>query len=300
MMAEHSPDVLCRITMNHRCAYCSPSCLSILGWQPEEMMLRFPAELLHPEDALDVPTARNLGDPSLSSEPSILRVRRKDGEYAWLEVNSSLMRDRVTRAPWQVLLSMRDVGKRRLAQQRLQALAMTDALTGLGNRRAFAQALEHEWGRARREKSEVSLLMLDVDNFKGVNDRYGHAVGDQCLCAIAATLSSVGRRSGDLAARYGGEEFALLLPATDAEGAARVAEQVRAAIEGLSLPHIQNRDHGYVVTVSVGAATAVLRPGSRSADFSSLLKAADSALYKAKQQGRNQVETALLTTELYS
>jgi diguanylate cyclase (GGDEF)-like protein len=185
---------------------------------------------------------------------------------------------------------MRDVTKRELLTRQLESMALTDPLTNLGNRRAFAQALEHEWGRARRQKADISLLMLDVDNFKGINDKYGHLVGDDCLSAIASIIASAGRRAGDMAARYGGEEFALILPSTDAEGAGEVAEHLRAAIKNLKLPHIQNPDHDSVVTVSVGAATALLSAVASSVGPSSLLRAADLALYKAKQQGRNRVE----------
>jgi diguanylate cyclase (GGDEF)-like protein/PAS domain S-box-containing protein len=296
-MAENSADVLCRVTPSRHCTYCSPSSMRVLGWEPEEMLVYFPKDLIHPSDAQGAKQVheRHLRDEGQNDSPHTMRVRKKDGSYTWLEVSSSLMRDEVTRAPWQILLSMRDVSKRRLLEQQLEALALTDPLTDLGNRRAFTWALEHEWRRVRRERGEISLLMLDADNFKGINDTYGHDTGDECLCAIAETIRAIGRRSGDMAARYGGEEFALILPATDAEGAAKVAEQLRVAIKALKLPHSMNRAHGSVVTVSVGAATAVLGSGGdRSSGPASLLKAADAALYRAKQEGRNRVETALL------
>ncbi len=296
-MAENSVDVLCRVTPSGHCIYCSPSSLRVLGWRPEEMLLYFPNDLIHPKDARGAKLAheRTLSDEGRDDLPNTMRVRKRDGSYTWLEVSFSLMRDEGTKAPWQLLLNMRDVSKRRLVEQQLEALALSDPLTGLGNRRAFTWALEHEWRRARREGSEISLLMLDADNFKGINDTYGHDIGDECLCAIAETIRAVGRRSGDLAARYGGEEFALILPATDAEGAAIVAEHLRISIKALNLPHSLNREHDSVVTVSVGAATAVLGlGGDRPTNPSGLLKAADAALYKAKQDGRNRVETALL------
>jgi diguanylate cyclase (GGDEF)-like protein/PAS domain S-box-containing protein len=296
-MAESSMDVLCRVTPGGHCTYCSPSSLRVLGWHPEEMLVYFPKDLIHPGDAPGAKLAheRHLSEEGRNDQPSTMRVRKKDGNYTWLEVSASLIRDEVTHAPWQVLLNMRDVSKRRLLEQQLEALALTDPLTSLGNRRAFTWALEHEWRRARREEGEISLLMLDADNFKGLNDTYGHEIGDECLCAIAETIRAVGRRSGDLAARYGGEEFALILPATDAEGAAKVAEQLRIAIKALNLPHSLNQEHGSVVTVSVGAATAVLgKGGDRPTGPGGLLKAADAALYKAKQEGRNRVESALL------
>jgi diguanylate cyclase (GGDEF)-like protein/PAS domain S-box-containing protein len=296
MMARHSPDVLCCLSFNRQCIYCSPSSLRVLGWSPDEMLLYFPNDLIHARNARGVEAShqQHVSDQVHNDGHRAIRVRRKDGSYAWLEVTSSLMRRERTNAPWKVLLNMRDVSKRELLTRQLESMALTDPLTNLGNRRAFAQALEHEWGRARRHKNEISLLMLDVDNFKAINDTYGHLVGDEHLSAIASTIASAGRRAGDMAARYGGEEFVLILPSTDGEGAAEVAEHLRAAIKDLKLPHIHNPDHDSVLTVSVGAATALLSVVASSVGPSSLLRAADQALYRAKQRGRNRVETTSL------
>lgn len=296
-MVENSLDVLCLVAPGGNCTYCSPSSLRVLGWDPEEMLVRFPKHLIHPSDAQGAKLSheRHLSGNGGDDLPNEMRVRKKDGNYSWFEVTSSLIRDKVTNAPWQVLLNMRDISSRRLLEQQLEALALTDPLTGLGNRRAFTWALEHEWRRACREQGEISLLMLDADNFKGINDTYGHDTGDECLCAIAETIRAVGRRPGDMAARYGGEEFTLILPATDAEGAAEVAEQLRVEIKALNLPHSLNHEHGLVVTVSVGAATAVLGGGGDDPRYpAGLLKAAVAALYRAKQEGRNRVERALI------
>lgn len=296
MMAEQSTDILCRMTLSMRCVYCSPASLPVLGWTSDEMLVRFPDGLVHREDlgAVRAVHKRHAEGHGAQDGPATMRVRKKDTTYAWLEVNSSLMRDEGTGEPWQVLLNMRDIGKRIQLEQHLGALALTDPLTALGNRRAFDLALDQEWRRARREQSEVSLLLVDIDHFKGINDGYGHVVGDDCLRAIAATIASAGRRPGDMAARYGGEEFALILPATGEEGALGIAEGLRVAIKDLRLPHLRNSEHDSVVTVSIGSATAVLRPGSDSTTPLSLLRAADEALYKAKQEGRNRVEARLL------
>ncbi len=296
LMADSSLDVLCRVTLvEMRCTYCSPSALRVLGWTPEEMLHRFPEDLIHPEEvaAVQQAHARYVGNET-NSVPDSMRLRKKDGSYALLEVHACIMHDPVSKAPWQVLLNMRDVSVHRSRQVQLEALAATDPLTGLGNRRTFDSALDQEWRRALREQSPLSLLMIDVDAFKGINDTYGHPAGDDYLRVIAETISSSVRRPADMVSRYGGEEFALILPATGAAGAAEVAEQLRLAICELRLPHVLNPDHESVVTVSIGAATAMMRSGLESATSANLLRAADSALYKAKQGGRNRVETSVL------
>jgi diguanylate cyclase (GGDEF)-like protein len=166
----------------------------------------------------------------------------------------------------------------------LDRLATSDGLTGIANRRSFDETLDAEWLRANRDGTELSLLMLDVDWFKGFNDRYGHRAGDDCLRAVAAAMRGALLRPADFAARYGGEEFVVLLAGTDAAGAATIAERVRDTVEATAVPH-ERSIFGHV-TVSIGAATACPRTGSRPQD---LIDAADQALYRAKAAGRNRV-----------
>jgi len=174
---------------------------------------------------------------------------------------------------------------------KLARVAREDGLTGLANRRAFDEALESEWRRGQRDRAPVSLSLIDLDFFKTYNDRYGHVRGDECLRAVAVAVGSRARRPADLAARYGGEEIALLLPGNTAEGSRAVGEGVRRTIESLALPHEARSDGTAIVTASVGVAT--LTPAL--ADESRvLIEAADAALYRAKQRGRNRVVHALL------
>ncbi len=169
--------------------------------------------------------------------------------------------------------------------ERLKQLSRSDGLTGLFNRRHFQEYYQHVWERAQYDQSPVSVLMIDVDHFKKYNDRYGHPAGDECLRQVASVLEAQVRRPGDLVARYGGEEFIAVLPNTDADAAAAVAERVRQAIGALNMRHEASPTHP-VVTLSVGVASC-------QADFllksTALLTASDEALYQAKNTGRNRV-----------
>ncbi len=120
----------------------------------------------------------------------------------------------------------------------LENLSSTDGLTGIFNRRRFDETLDREWRRANRNQSPLSLILMDIDLFKPFNDHYGHVAGDECLRRLAQVLPGCLRRASDLAARYGGEEFACLLPDTDADGADKVAGNVRDAVNELNIPHL--------------------------------------------------------------
>ncbi|OHC62847.1 MAG: diguanylate cyclase response regulator [Rhodocyclales bacterium GWA2_65_20] len=167
----------------------------------------------------------------------------------------------------------------------LQRLTTLDPLTGIDNRRRFDDYLAVEWCRAAREEHVLSLIMIDIDHFKRVNDRQGHALGDRCLAKVAATLQASVMRPGDLVARYGGEEFVCVLPGTDIAGAGQLAERMRAAIEALAIIHGDSPVAAHV-TVSLGVAAALPHAATT---ISGLIEAADLALYEAKRSGRNRV-----------
>jgi diguanylate cyclase (GGDEF)-like protein len=170
------------------------------------------------------------------------------------------------------------------SNRKLTALSSTDGLTSLANRRSFDEVLEREWARAKRKSEPLTLAMIDVDFFKPYNDLYGHQQGDDCLRSVAGVLATTIKRGTDLAARYGGEEFAFIAPATCAADAMAMAEEVRAALEALALPH-QKAPLGYV-TVSIGVSVMVPIDAQEAA---LLLRSADQALYRAKSTGRNRV-----------
>jgi diguanylate cyclase (GGDEF)-like protein len=182
------------------------------------------------------------------------------------------------------LFLAREISRRAQAEDKLEELAITDALTGLRNRRKFDTEIDAEWRRAARQKTPLALLLIDADRFKAYNDTYGHLAGDQVLVGIAICISDSVRRAGDCTARYGGEEFAVLLPGCAAAGAVKVAETIRLKVEQWS-------DGATVNTVSIGVASLTPTAGM---EWPQLMEFADKALYAAKAGGRNQSVLATL------
>lgn len=185
----------------------------------------------------------------------------------------------------------------------LDKLAYLDALTEIPNRRRFDEVLKNEFSRAKRNGTALSLGMVDVDFFKQYNDHYGHAMGDRALYRIASALVSILKRPADVVARYGGEEFALILPETDRQSSRQVAEMARKAVLNEKIPHIDSTVFPHI-SVSIGMATLkfplhhALNIPAETAEIPAsdtefnpevLLEMADQNLYRAKQNGRNQV-----------
>lgn len=170
------------------------------------------------------------------------------------------------------------------ANRELQRLSVLDDLTQVANRRRFDEALNDEWQRLSRDREPLSLIFCDIDYFKLYNDTYGHQAGDDCLRAVADTISANCQRPGDFVARYGGEEFIVILPNTEAEGAVHLAEDIREEIGRLKIPHMRSQVSRYI-TLSLGVSCVF-----PCADITpeSLIGAADKALYEAKNQGRNR------------
>jgi len=183
---------------------------------------------------------------------------------------------------------MRERKLERIVDERtiqLQRLARYDGLTDLANHRTFYETYQKEWAVAGRDKKPLSLITADIDFFKPYNDTLGHQEGDECLRKVAMTIRSQVKRPADLAARTGGEEFFILLPGTEKDGALAMAENIRAAIAALAIPHPAS-PIADVVTVSLGVATMVPPPLTESSQF---ITRADQALYNAKHQGRDRI-----------
>lgn len=174
----------------------------------------------------------------------------------------------------------------RKANRTLDRVSRVDALTQVANRRHFDQFIQHVWQRAKGDEALVTVLMLDVDCFKGYNDYWGHLKGDECLIAVAKAMYKSLRKPGDLVARYGGEEFIAVLNKTDINQGMEAAERIRKAVQNLRIEHPASTASAWV-TVSVGVAT--LRANTPNTSQQTLVAMADKALYEAKNSGRNRV-----------
>jgi diguanylate cyclase (GGDEF)-like protein/PAS domain S-box-containing protein len=276
-----------RIGLDERILYASPACLRVLGWSPEQITGTPALAGVNPEDLPHVQeTVRDLKLGEIEETKLIYRTRHHDGGEIWLETALRATRDNVTGRISGVVAISRDMTEHKDLEARLSNLASQDGLTGIANRRHFDERLQTEWRRAAGDETPLSLLMVDVDNFKKFNDQYGHQAGDACLKAVAQAIAAEARRPGDLAARYGGEEFVLLLPNTDEIGCASVAARLSESLAALNIPHALNPPSKRV-TISAGGATGW--PGAESANnHPSLIAAADRALYAAKHAGRDR------------
>ncbi len=264
---------------------CNPQILSMLGYTEKDLIGRNVSSLVHADDYQVVPS--QLG--KLHSGETIQIERRLQtisGIYLLCEESGKKLKDNL------IILLYRDITERKIAEmaleranQALDRLAHIDGLTHVANRRRFDKVLETEWLRMYRDKKSLSLILADVDYFKQYNDLYGHQKGDDCLVRIAAELTSVIHRPGDLVARYGGEEFVIVLPDTDNAGCRKIAFAMNKKIETLQIAHGDSSVSPYV-TISLGVAT--LTPDSAD-NWPNLISLADKALYLAKNEGRNRV-----------
>jgi diguanylate cyclase (GGDEF)-like protein/PAS domain S-box-containing protein len=300
LLAEHSGDVVALNDLDGTRCYVSPASARVLGWRPEELLGRNAREFVHPDDLtwIDAGLAA-LADGDAGASVTY-RHRRPDGSWLWVEGHCRA--HATLEGVCGYVAVIRDANERKRAEtellaayERMEAMAWTDGLTGVANRRRFEEVLVTEWWRCARETTPLSVVTFDVDHFKRFNDQYGHPLGDACLRDVAAVLAAMSRRPGDLAARIGGEEFALLMPGTNEAGAETIAERLRQAVQEQAIPHAGNQPVG-VVTISIGVATAWPLPEQPDADTNqernALLSAADRALYVAKREGRNRVAVA--------
>jgi diguanylate cyclase (GGDEF)-like protein/PAS domain S-box-containing protein len=261
--------------------FVSPSWERQLGHHPAVVVGRSFQEFMHVGDIPRFATAlaQIVADPTADAAAEC-RIQSTAGEWLWFECSLSSVFDS-DGGVVEYVGNASDITARRLDVDRLQTMAMTDELTSIGNRRQFLATAATEFGRARRHGHELSLLLIDVDHLKTVNDSLGHAAGDLALQFVAEVCASIGR-GADAAGRLGGDEFGLLLPHSEAVAAFEVGERLRRRIENESAAG--SRPDAVQLTVSIGVSD--MRPDD--IDYTGMLTRADRALYRAKQTGRNR------------
>lgn len=276
-------------------AYIGPQIETLLGWpQGSWLSANDWAERMHPEDREWVVNFCVAQSQSGLDHEADYRALTRDGRYVWIRDVVHVLRNAAGEVEALVGF-MFDISERKQTEQKLlqlqkqlEELSYQDGLTGVANRRMFDNRLQMEWSNAQRNSLPLSLILLDIDYFKQYNDHYGHVRGDDCLKSVGQALSGAAVRPRDLLARYGGEEFVLLLPETDAQAAAQVAERCRQLIREQNIQHAHSQV-APLLTISLGVGTLVPGPFDQPEAF---LERVDSLLYKAKHQGRDQAVLA--------
>ena len=277
-LVQHSSDVILIIKTDGTIRFVSPSATQVFGYDPATMLRQTVSELLHPDDRERAATFfRDAAKAPGVTGPVELRFRQPDGSWLHAEIlATNLLRDASVKG---IVLNTRDVSERKRLEEQLTHQAFHDPLTGLANRALFRDRVSHALALAQRRGHPITVLFLDLDDFKMVNDSLGHAEGDRLLIAAAERFLSCAR-STDTVARLGGDEFAILIEG--AEGREGLLERLTAAmVHSFSLSGNQVR-----VTASIGVAAAV---GGESAD--DLLRNADVAMYEAKRHGKGRSAT---------
>jgi len=284
LLADNIADVVILLDRNGALLFVSQSVEPVLGLKPGDLIGRPCFDFVHPEDLGAVMAATaELTDWTIT-KTVVFRTYRADGSMAWIEINFKLagVDDDETRV--EVVGVLRDVTRRKMMEEELNALnarlaelATTDGLTGLANRRTFDAALRREFGHRTR----MSVVMLDIDNFKGFNDSLGHQAGDACLKRVADVIADATHNTSGLAARYGGEEFAIILPEVSEQDALKVAEAIRLTVRSLNIANPASSRGA--LSISLGIAGKTPSTGNENL----LVGDADVALYEAKRRGRN-------------
>ncbi len=283
IMLDSISNGIIEIDQNKRIIYANPSALRFFSMPPETLLGSYVSRIFQSDT--DASFSSLINDSASTGDPI--------GRHIRMTIHNRLLdvsvvpsnHDRNTQVIVLEDITLREKAQMDLleANNKLEILSRIDGLTNVYNRRHFDQVLHQEWGRLKREKGELALLLCDVDYFKGFNDTYGHLGGDQCLKDIARTIDSTLLRPSDMTARYGGDEFVIILPNTRLEGAMHLAENVRDNVSRLQIRHEKSpvADH---VTLTIGASSGFPDDALPEDKFIWL---ADKALYEAKNKGRN-------------
>ena len=288
LIVDSMDEGLMMIEANGRIQYANPACDRYLGYGPGELAGRSVQDLLAPAVAQEYLAffRRHAAHPGSSGQPGgrgarEVLIRQRDGILRAMDLTLTPMGGE---QPLFIAL-LHDITHHKQSETALQRAALLDPLTKIANRRHFDAFLEKEWQRAIRSSQPLSLVVLDVDHFKGYNDSLGHVAGDACLQQVAMALQSHALRATDLAARFGGEEFVLLFGETGFDAACAIGEAIRAHIESLNIPNPRSTTSPWV-TASLGIATIV---PTACDDMLKFFVCADRAMYAVKEAGRNGV-----------
>lgn len=296
LLADNIADIVILLDGRGVLLYVSPSVEPILGLRGNDLIGKSCFDLVHRDDRERVmASTAKLNEPD-STNTVAFRIARVDGSVAWVEINFKLASEWNDDEKTKFVGVLRDVTQRKMMEDelnslngRLAQLATTDGLTGLSNRRTFDGFLHREYSA----QDTLSVLLFDIDHFKGYNDTFGHQAGDECLKAVAKAIADATSNTSGMSARYGGEEFVIILPNVPEASALRVAEAVRLTVRSLGIPNPASH-RGYV-TVSVGVSSKT----GATLDEAMLVGDADLALYEAKRLGRNQSFAASSLTHAF-
>lgn len=295
---ENSANGMAIVSMAGRWLKVNQVLCEIVGYPETELLNTTFQALTHPDDLTeDLTLVEALKQGEIRSYNLEKRYIHKAGHVVWVLLSVSLVKDAEGR-PLYFISQIEDITARKKgeedlykakleadqARERAELLARTDYLTGLLNRRAFAERFEAEAGRISRERTQVSLIMADIDRFKLINDTFGHQAGDTVLREFSACLSEI-CRSYDFLGRHGGEEFVICLPSTNNEQALQIAERMRSAVEQLTIV-IPELEQAIRITASFGVTTS---QAGLPETLHTLITKADNAMYQAKAEGRNRV-----------
>lgn len=295
-LLESTKAIPWRIDWNtQKFTYIGPQIEELLGWKRDSWLgINDWVERMHPDDRDRVVSFCVAQSQSGVDHEADYRAMTRDNGYVWIRDVVHVVRNEAGNVD-ALIGFMFDISERKKnedellrLQRELEALSYRDGLTNASNRRMFETMFEREWGAARRSQQPLSLVLLDIDFFKEYNDALGHIAGDDCLREVARVLLKVtARRPRDLVSRYGGEEFAVLLPETDGAAAQLLAEACRKAVQEAAILHPRSKTAPHI-TVSLGVSSIVPQEGDSAKAF---LNDVDKLLYKAKELGRNRVQS---------
>ena len=279
---ERAPIGMALVALDGRLMRVNQALCAIIGYTARELVTKTFQELTHPDDLdADLELARQLLAGQIQEYQIEKRYIDANGRHVWINLSGTLVRDGHGE-PRHFIAQVQDIADRKRLEDRLRDLADHDSLTGLRNRRVFEEALLIQVGRCQRYGEHAALVMIDLDDFKAVNDTHGHRAGDRLLKAVAAAITER-IRTTDIAARLGGDEFAVLLPHFDGRNAPAFADQLQQAI---AAARIQEGGHELRARASVGVELI----NEHTATDEVVLAEADRAMYRAKQDSANRSE----------